>query len=58
MILITLFVLNKRKLRSYTIKHKKTAKEWNLRIIYPCKNLFKLIFKILYLKSHIKTELK
>ena len=43
---------------SYTIKHKKTATEWNLRIIYPCKNLFKLIFKILCLKSHIKTELK
>ena len=43
---------------SYTMKHKKTAKEWTLRIIYPCKNLFKLIFKILCLKSHIKTELK
>ena len=57
-ILITLFVLNKRKRMSYTIKHKKTATEWNLRIIYSCKNLFKLIFKILCLKSHIKTELK
>ena len=41
------------------MKHKKTAKEWSLHIIHPCKNLFKLFFKKLScLKSFLKTELK
>ena len=51
-------VFNKIKRTSYTMQHKKIAKEWSPHIIYPCKNLFKLFFKILCLKSLLKTELK